>query len=83
MLALSLKPLKKIAGTDGQAGRQAHRQTGRQTDGQDHILSQADGLTKRTTRSSSIRKYHSHDYHSRSHDDHSGPRDDQSDYPTF
>ena len=51
MLALSLKPLKKIAGTDGQAGRQAHRQTGRQTDGQDHILSQADALTKNQPKS--------------------------------
>ena len=34
MLVLSLKPLKKLTGTDGQAGRQ----TGTQTDGQDHAL---------------------------------------------
>ena len=34
MLVLSPKPLKKLNGTDGQA------------DGQDHVLSQADALTK-------------------------------------
>ena len=33
----------KLNGTDGQAGRQA----GRQTDRQDHVLSQADALTKK------------------------------------
>ena len=38
MLVLSLKPLKKLTGTD--------RQTDRQADGQDHVLSQADALTK-------------------------------------
>ena len=38
MFILSLKPLKKLTGTG--------RQTGRQADGQDHVLSQADALTK-------------------------------------
>ena len=38
MLVLSPKPLKRLTGTDGQADRQ--------TDGQDHVLSQADTLTK-------------------------------------
>ena len=36
MLVLSLKPLKKLTGT------------GRQRDAQDHILDQADTLTKNT-----------------------------------
>ena len=35
---LSLKPLKKLNGTG--------RQVGRQTGAQDHVLSQADALTK-------------------------------------
>ena len=39
MLVLSLKPLKKLTGTDRHAGRQA--------DGQDHALNQADALTKK------------------------------------
>ena len=43
MLVLSPKPLKKLTGTD----RQADRQTDRQADEQDHILSQADALTKK------------------------------------
>ena len=34
----------KLTGMDGQAGRQ----TGGQTDRQDHVLSQADALTKKT-----------------------------------
>ena len=38
MLVLPMKPLKKLTGTNGQADRQA--------DGQDHVLSQADALTK-------------------------------------
>ena len=38
MLVLSPKPLKRLTGTDGLAGRR--------TGGQDHILSQADALTK-------------------------------------
>ena len=42
MFVLSIKPLKNLTGTDGQAGRQ----TDRQTDGQDHVFSQADALTK-------------------------------------
>ena len=35
---------------DRQTGGQADRQTDRQTDGQDHILSQADALTKLITK---------------------------------
>ena len=38
MLVLSAKPLQKLTGTGGQADRQ--------TDEQDHVLSQADALTK-------------------------------------
>ena len=38
MLVLSTKPLQKLTGTD--------RQTDRQTGAQDHVLSQADALTK-------------------------------------
>ena len=40
MLVLSTKPLQKLTGTD--------RQAGRRTDGQDHVLSQADALTKKS-----------------------------------
>ena len=39
MLVLSLKPRKKLTGTGKQAGRQA--------EGQDRVLSQADALTKK------------------------------------
>ena len=35
-----MKPLQKLTGTD--------RQADRQTDGQDHVLSQADALTKKS-----------------------------------
>ena len=38
-LVFSTKPLQKLTGTDGQ--------TGGQTDGKDHVLSQADTLTKK------------------------------------
>ena len=44
MLVLSLKPLKKLTGTNS---RQTDGQTDRRTDGQDHVLSQADALTKK------------------------------------
>ena len=44
MLVLTLKPLKKLTGMD--------RQTGRQVDGQDHVLSHA--LTKTTLKLTGI-----------------------------
>ena len=46
MLVFLPKPLKKLTGTDRQAGRKAGRQTDRRTGAQDYVVSQADALTK-------------------------------------
>ena len=37
----------KLSGTDGQSDRQSDGQMDGQVDGQDHVLSQADALTKK------------------------------------